>query len=111
MPAPDAVLAEPGLQRTSRIVLTGDIAAGPQPAEVLDRLLGLGDKVVWVRGKADREMVELARGQAGDVGNAVAPWAAKQLSPRSRRLVSSGGRFQLDRPDPPVAPPIRPVRR
>ena len=55
MPALDAVLAEPDLQRADRIVLTGDIAAGPQPTEVLDRLLGLGDKVVWVRGNADRE--------------------------------------------------------
>jgi len=81
MPALDAVLAEPDLQRADRIVLTGDIAAGPQPAEVLDRLLGLGGKVVWVRGNADRELVELARGEVDDVGDAIAPWAAKQLSP------------------------------
>lgn len=81
MPALDAVLAEPDLQRADRIVLTGDIAAGPQPAQVLDRLLGLGDKVVWVRGNADRELVELARGQVDDVGDAIAPWAARQLSP------------------------------
>jgi hypothetical protein len=39
MPALDAVLAEQDLQRAGRIVLTGDIAAGPQPTEVLDRLL------------------------------------------------------------------------
>ncbi len=81
MPALDAVLAEPDLKRADRIVLTGDIAAGPQPTQVLDRLLGLGDKVVWVRGNADRELVELARGEAADVGDAIAPWAAKQLSP------------------------------
>ena len=60
MPALDAVLAGPDLQRAGRIVLTGDIAAGPQPAQVLDRLLGMGDKVVWVRGNADRELVEPA---------------------------------------------------
>ena len=81
MPALDAVLDEPDLQRADRIVLTGDIAAGPQPTEVLDRLLGLGDKVVWVHGNADRELVELARGEVDDVGDAIAPWAAKQLSP------------------------------
>jgi predicted phosphodiesterase len=81
MPALDAVLAEPDLKRADRIVLTGDIAAGPQPTQVLDRLLGLGDKVVWVRGNADRELVELARGEAADVGDAIAVWAAKQLSP------------------------------
>jgi hypothetical protein len=81
MPALDAVLAEPDLQRADRIVLTGDIAAGPQPTEVLDRLLGLGDEVVWVRGNADRVLVELARGEVDDVGDAIAPWTAKQLSP------------------------------
>ena len=57
LPALDAVLAEPAVQAAERIVLTGDIAAGPQPVQVLDRLLGLGDRVTWVRGNADRELV------------------------------------------------------
>ena len=50
LPALDAVLAEPAVAGADRIVLTGDIAAGPQPTAVLDRLLGLGDRVTWVRG-------------------------------------------------------------
>src|SRR5215469_7467925 len=54
LPALDAVLAEPDVAAADRIVLTGDIAAGPQPVQVLDRLLGLGDRVTWVRGNADR---------------------------------------------------------
>jgi hypothetical protein len=54
--------AEPDLHGAGRIVLTRDIAAGPQPTEALGRLLGLGDKVVWMRGNADRE---LARGVVG----------------------------------------------
>jgi predicted phosphodiesterase len=83
LPALDAVLAEPAVQAAERIVLTGDIAAGPQPVQVLDRLLGLGDRVTWVRGNADRELVELARGQAepGDIPDPIAPWAARQLGP------------------------------
>ena len=83
LPALDAVLAEPAVRAAERIVLTGDIAAGPQPVQVLDRLLGLGDRVIWVRGNADRELVELARGQveAGDIPDPIAPWAARQLSP------------------------------
>ena len=83
LPALDAVLAEPAVQAAERIVLTGDIAAGPQPVQVLDRLLGLGDRVTWVRGNADRELVELARGRAGpsDIPDPIAPWAARQLSP------------------------------
>src|SRR5215475_7353859 len=51
----DAVLAEvPG---DATIVVGGDICAGgEQPSEVLTRLRGLGDRVVWVRGNADREL-------------------------------------------------------
>ena len=80
LPALDAVLAEPAVRAADRIVLTGDIAAGPQPVPVLDRLLGLGDRVTWVRGNADRELVELARGEKDDVGDPIAPWAARQLT-------------------------------
>jgi predicted phosphodiesterase len=80
LPALEAVLAEPAIQAADRIVLTGDIAAGPQPVQVLDRLLGLGERVVWVRGNADRELVELARGQLTDAPDAVSDWAAKQLT-------------------------------
>lgn len=80
LPALDAVLAEPAVRSAERIVLTGDIAAGPQPVEVLERLLGLGDRVVWVRGNADRELVQLARGERSDVPDPIAPWAASQLS-------------------------------
>jgi putative phosphoesterase len=80
LPALEAVLNEPDVASAERIVLTGDIAAGPQPVEVLDRLLDLGDRVVWVRGNADRELVELARGGTIDIPDPIAPWAAAQLS-------------------------------
>lgn len=80
LPALEAVLAEPSVRGADRIVLTGDIAAGPQPVAVLDRLLGLGERVVWVRGNADRELVQLARGEAGEIPDPIAPWAAQQLS-------------------------------
>ena len=51
----DAVLAEvPG---DATIVVGGDICAGgEQPSETLARLRGLGDRVRWVRGNADREL-------------------------------------------------------
>jgi len=81
LPALDAVLAEPDVANAERIVLTGDIAAGPQPTRVLDRLLDLGDRVVWVRGNADRELAELARGMDIPVPDQISPWAASQLSP------------------------------
>jgi putative phosphoesterase len=81
LPALDAVLREPDVLAADRIVLTGDIAAGPQPIEVLDRLLGLGERVVWVRGNADRELVTLARGGGADIPDPIAPWAAARLRP------------------------------
>ncbi|KIF00461.1 phosphoesterase [Streptomyces sp. RSD-27] len=79
LPALEAVLAEPEVGAADRIVLTGDITAGPQPAEVLDLLTGLGDHVVWISGNADRELVEYRRGQRDSIPDPIGPWAASQL--------------------------------
>jgi putative phosphoesterase len=87
LPALDAALAEPDVEAADAIVLTGDIAAGPQPVEVLDRLTALGDRVVWVRGNADRELVALARDPEREAGFAVSGWAARQLRPDQLELL------------------------
>ncbi|MEV7955334.1 metallophosphoesterase family protein [Streptomyces sp. NPDC058316] len=79
LPALEAVLADPEVQAADRIVLTGDITAGPQPNQVLDRLIGLGDRVVWISGNADRELLEYRRGQRESIPDPIAPWAAEQL--------------------------------
>ena len=51
----EAVLAEMPDQAT--ILVGGDICAGgEQPSETLARLRGLGDRVAWLRGNADREL-------------------------------------------------------
>ena len=57
LPALDAVLADAAFARADAVVVGGDVAAGPLPAEVLDRLTGLDLPVRWVRGNADREVV------------------------------------------------------
>jgi len=88
LPALDAVLAEPDVQAAERIVLTGDIASGPQPVQVLDRLIGLGEKVIWVRGNADRELVTLADGGSVEIADPIAPWAAGQLRPDLLELLA-----------------------
>src|SRR5690349_18799606 len=62
LPALEAVLAEPAVRAADRIVLTGDHAAGPMPVETIDALAELGDRAVWVRGNADRELVQLRDG-------------------------------------------------
>ena len=77
----DAVLAEPDVQSAGLVVVTGDLAAGPQPTQVLDRLMGLGDRVRLVRGNADRDLVTAARGgRLPESAPAVCSWAAAQLS-------------------------------
>ena len=67
LPVLEAVLAEPDVAGADLVVVTGDHAAGPQPVEVLDRLTALGDRVLLVRGNADRELVALAGGADVDV--------------------------------------------
>jgi predicted phosphodiesterase len=76
----DRVLAEPEVASADVVVVTGDHLWGPQPVEVLDRLVGLGDRAILLRGNADREVLQMSRGV--DVGlqdDPVAVWGADQL--------------------------------
>ena len=57
LPALEAVLDEPDVAAADVVVLLGDIALGPMPAETLDRLAELGERAVWVHGNCEREMV------------------------------------------------------
>jgi putative phosphoesterase len=51
----EAVLAE--IPDDATIVVGGDVVAvGDSPSETLERLRALGDRVVWIRGNADREL-------------------------------------------------------
>ncbi len=79
LPALEAVLAEPEVRGADRVVLTGDLAAGPLPVETLDRLAALGERALWISGNADREMVGHRRGTGGAIPDPVAPWAAERL--------------------------------
>lgn len=79
LPALDAVLLEPEVANAEQIVITGDIAAGPQPVAVLDRLAALGERMVWIRGNADRELVEYRQSGRSSILDPIAPWAAEQL--------------------------------
>jgi predicted phosphodiesterase len=65
LPALEAVLDEPDVASADAVVLLGDIALGPMPAETLDRLAALGDRAVWVHGNCEREMITAFDG--GDV--------------------------------------------
>ncbi|MFF7214224.1 metallophosphoesterase family protein [Streptomyces sp. NPDC008238] len=78
LPALEAVLAEPDVRAAERVVLTGDHAAGPMPVPTLDALRGLGERALWIRGNADRELVEHRR-TGTTTGHPESDWAAGRL--------------------------------
>ncbi|MFF4290008.1 metallophosphoesterase family protein [Streptomyces sp. NPDC001633] len=90
LPALEAVLAEPDVRAAGRIVLTGDLLAGPLPRETLAALRSLGERAVWVRGNADRELTDDPAGRGEDgPADPVSAWAAGQLAPEERDFLRS----------------------
>ena len=83
LPALEAVLAEPDVRAADAIVLNGDHAAGPLPVETMDVLAALGERAVWVRGNADRELVS-----PSPAAPAVSVWAAGRLRPDQVQLLA-----------------------
>jgi predicted phosphodiesterase len=71
LPALEAVLGDPAFARADAVVVGGDVASGPMPAAVLDRLSALDRPVRWVRGNADREVVDFF--DRGDTDASVHP--------------------------------------
>jgi len=97
LPALDAVLTEVERAGVDLIVIGGDIASGPMPAETLDRLLELGSRVHYVRGNADRELVNARESWTAGVPppseltsrEPAREWEAPRLRPRHRELLAS----------------------
>ncbi|MFI5910492.1 metallophosphoesterase family protein [Dactylosporangium sp. NPDC051541] len=89
LPALEAVLDDVDACGADRIVLLGDIAGGPLPAETLDRLAALGDRAVWVHGNGERELVDAFDGKPGPgpIGADAADCAAL-LEQRHRDLLA-----------------------
>ncbi len=96
LPALEAVLSELVRVGPDLVVVGGDAASGPMPVEVLDRLEGLGDRIRWVRGNADREVVSAYDGgrpaieaRMSDPALAMDGWAADRIGERHRDLLAS----------------------
>lgn len=88
LPALDRVLNEPDVAAADLIVVTGDHTWGPQPAETLDRLAELGDRVVLIRGNADRELLQMSRGLDIGLGDdPLSVWGATQLTSAHQQLI------------------------
>jgi len=85
LPALEAVLADPRCADADVVVSGGDLVVGPYPAECLDRLEALGDRVRFLRGNCDREAVETpADGELG----AASSWSNARLGPERAARVA-----------------------
>jgi len=96
LPALEAVLSDLQRVEPDLLIVGGDVASGPMPAEVLDRLSGLGDLVSFVRGNADREVVSAydtgpsqIEVRMADAALRMSAWAAARLERRHRDLLAS----------------------
>ena len=74
LPALEAVLADVERDSPDVVLVGGDVSAGPFPVECLELLRGLGNRAVWIRGNADRELHS---------------WPAEQLTDEQRAFLKS----------------------
>jgi predicted phosphodiesterase len=89
LPALEAVLAEVEREDPDLILIGGDVASGPMPAETVERLQALGDGARYVMGNTDRDMVEAFDSGAEPADDratweVVDRWAAGRLSRTQR---------------------------
>ena len=93
LPALEAVLAEVEQDPPDLIVVGGDVAAGPMPAETISYLQALAVPARFVLGNADLEMVAAYDGRPSlDLPPHVAEitsWAARQISREQRNFLAS----------------------
>jgi predicted phosphodiesterase len=82
LPALEAVLADPRVAGADLIVSGGDLVAGPTPSACFDLLAGLGSRVVYVRGNADRLVAERVEG----FGSA---WCADELGEERLAVIAT----------------------
>jgi putative phosphoesterase len=93
LPALEAVLSEIDREGVDVIVVGGDIVPGPMSRDVLEVLQGLGDRVSWIRGNCERDVVEAFDGgsfshiKSKEV-RASTIWTAEQMESRHRDFMA-----------------------
>ncbi|MBA2288667.1 MAG: metallophosphoesterase family protein [Ktedonobacteraceae bacterium] len=93
LPALNAVLEELEGVQPDVIVVGGDIISGPMPRQTLDRLSQLGDRVRYIRGNGDREVVAAFDGlpmapRLPEEIREVQRWTARQLAQSQRDFLA-----------------------
>lgn len=105
LPALEAALRDVEDADVDLVVLAGDLADGPMPAQTLDTLEQLGERAVWVRGNADRCLADAFDGSFAPSGLAAnAPpeyfaWCASRIGQSHRDRLASlpfGATLEID---------------
>ena len=95
LPALEAVLRDVEAAGVDAIVLGGDLADGPMPAQTLDRLEELGERALWVRGNTDRSLAAAFDGTFQASGLPANPsagwftWCAARIGQHHRDRLAS----------------------
>lgn len=93
LPALEAVLKEVSAVGVDQLVVGGDVVAGPMPDETLARLLDFPLPVAFVRGNADREVLDhisgMDPGALPDHIRETVTWAAARLAPERVRAMTA----------------------
>ena len=95
LPALRAVLREIEEESVDLVVVGGDIAWGPLPQETLATLRSLGERALFVRGNADREVAEGSVAHPDPEVAEVTEWCAARLSPEERSFLGNLPEAQL----------------
>jgi len=93
LPALEAVLSEIDREGVDVIVVGGDIVPGPMSRDVLEVLQSLRDRVNWIRGNCERDVVEAFDGGTfshikSKEARAATVWTARQMERRQRDFMA-----------------------
>lgn len=86
LPALEAVLKEIDREGVDVIVVGGDIVPGPMSLDVLEVLQNMGERVRWIRGNCEREVVEAFDGGSFSYITSNEVWAAMEWTARQMEL-------------------------
>ena len=95
LPALQAVLRDVAAVGADAVVLNGDIADGPMPAQTLDCLEEMGERAIWVRGNSDRSLAAAFDGTFQPSGLSTNPpadyftWCAERIGQAHRDRLAS----------------------
>lgn len=90
LPALEAVLAEVDEAKVDTILIGGDVASGPMPAETMALLEARSEEVRFVRGNADR-VLDFSGNPGGDLElwRQSRLWVAEQIGERRLELLAA----------------------